>query len=365
MIEGKSFIELMLLRSCSRVEHDKFLTLDNIKPRDKLEISDEVKSESAHLVNSETRVEAKEELAEEVEEKEEEEEEDEEEEEEEEDEEEEEELAEEVEELIESAALEFLMVSEERWKEIDLLIEQINLNIKNEDIYNVLCRSTVVLMVAHLEGYVKEAAAALIDDLKSNVKFAEVPTSIKKTYVSSFLNIDTQLKSDQQRIKKLMEEFEKLNAEITVSPFLFEQNKNPSPSIVEKIMVKFGVNNFFGNIHESRLDDVFKNDLSQTSELLKELRTYTLEAVKYYPYNIDLGLFNITDRKGKLKKDSSMWVTFLDELLQKRHSIAHGSNFANELSDTLLSDFKNKAQILQYAIALVLFNAGLKKEKQS
>ncbi|MED4265962.1 MAE_28990/MAE_18760 family HEPN-like nuclease [Priestia megaterium] len=268
-------------------------------------------------------------------------------------------------ELAESAALEFLTLSEERWKEIDLLIDEINSNKEDEEIYNVLCRSTIVLMVAHLEGYVKEAASALIDDLKYNVSFSELPTPIKKTYVSSFLNIDSQTKSDQQRIKKLMDEFEKLNAEIAVNPFLFEQNKNPSPSIVEKVMSNFGVNNFFGNIHESKLDDVFKNDLSETIKLLEELRTYTLNAVKHFPYNIDIGVFNIRERKDRIKRDHSLWVTFLDELLQKRHSIAHGSNFTNDLSDSLLSDFRNKAQILQYAIALVLFNAGLKKEKQS
>ncbi|MCY7552890.1 MAE_28990/MAE_18760 family HEPN-like nuclease, partial [Bacillus safensis] len=99
----------------------------------------------------------------------------------------EEEEEEEEEEEIESAALEFLNLSEERWNEIDLLIGQIIINKENEEIYNVLCRSTVVLLVAHLEGYIKEAASALIDDLNYNVHFEDLPTSIKKTYVSSFL----------------------------------------------------------------------------------------------------------------------------------------------------------------------------------
>ncbi|KPU51088.1 MAE_28990/MAE_18760 family HEPN-like nuclease [Bacillus wiedmannii] len=253
----------------------------------------------------------------------------------------------------------FVEEIEERWNEIDLLIEQIEQ--QQEDFKNVLCRSTVVLLVAHLEGFIKEAASTLIKDMNLHVDFYDVPKAMKKTYSTLFLSLDKGGKIDNLKQKKLIEEFEQLNAKLDVEPFLFEQNKNPSPANIEKILSKFGITDFFKVIHKSKLDIVFENNMSETRGLLEDLKDYTKKAVRKYPYEIDLERYDLQIKEeGKLRRENSLWSTFLDDLLRHRHSIAHGSNFINEIDANDLVIFKNKVHIFQFAITLVLFSKGIK-----
>ncbi|EIM4665444.1 hypothetical protein LM945_005336, partial [Escherichia coli] len=45
-----------------------------------------------------------------------------------------------------------------QWKEVDILVnEAIRVQNLNEELYNALCRSITVLIVAHMEGFVKGA----------------------------------------------------------------------------------------------------------------------------------------------------------------------------------------------------------------
>jgi hypothetical protein len=253
----------------------------------------------------------------------------------------------------------FIIELEERWSEIEILIEQIKLQ-SNDDVKNVLCRSAVVLLVAHLEGFMKEASSTLIKDLNHHCSFTEFPKRIQKTYCSLFLSTINDSGGIDNRIQgKLLEEFGELNARLTVEPFLFDRNKNPSPTVIEIILNNFGVKDFFKLLHKSSLDIVFENNSSETLTFLEKLRNYTTQAVVSYPYRINLEKYEISTKDGKLAREDSLWVSFIDELLRKRHSIAHGSSFQNEITINELEDAKTKVQILQYSIALVLFNSGI------
>jgi len=255
----------------------------------------------------------------------------------------------------------FIEDLEERWNEIDLLIEKIKVQKEEEEGFvNVLCRSAIVLLVAHLEGFMKEAASVIIKELNHHVNFSQVPKSLQKTYTTFFLSLDKNGNFDNNKQKRLLDEFENLNAKLLVDPFLFEQNKNPSPTIIEKILHNFGVSDFFRLINKSKLDIVFENNPTETSELLEEIKEYIQKATIKYPYNIDLNIFNISMKEEKLNRRNSLWITFVDELLRLRHSIAHGSTFSNEITINDIIDFKNKVHILQYGIALVLFKASVK-----
>ncbi|MCZ1265002.1 hypothetical protein SAMN05428961_105388 [Paenibacillus sp. OK060] len=253
----------------------------------------------------------------------------------------------------------FIEELEERWSEIDILIEQIKLQ-SNVDVKNVLCRSAVVLLVAHLEGFMKEAASTLIRDLNQYCTFSDFPKRIQKTYCSLFLSTINDSGGIDNRIQgKLLEEFSKLNARLTVEPFLFDRNKNPSPSVIELILNNFGIKDFFKLLHNSKLDVVFENNISETKELLTDLKDYIKQAVVSYPYKINLLDYQILIKNGQLLRDDSLWIVFIDELLRKRHSIAHGANFQNEIAVKELEDARIKVQILQYTIALVLFNSSI------
>ncbi|MEK3881111.1 MAE_28990/MAE_18760 family HEPN-like nuclease [Paenibacillus sp. FSL M7-0420] len=253
----------------------------------------------------------------------------------------------------------FIEELEERWTEIEILIEQIKIQ-SNDEVKNVLCRSAVVLLVAHLEGFMKEAASTFIKDLNHHCEFIELPKRIQKTYCTLFLSTVNDSGGIDNRIQgRLLEKFGELNARLTVEPFLYDRNKNPSPTVIETILNNFGVKDFFKLLHMSSLDIVFENNSSETLIFLEELREYTIQAVEKFPYNINLENYAISIKDGRLARENSLWILFIDELLRKRHSIAHGSNFRNEISINELEDAKIKVQILQYSIALVLFSSGI------
>lgn len=246
-----------------------------------------------------------------------------------------------------------------RWTEIELLIEEIKIQ-SNDAVKNVLCRSAVVLLVAHLEGFMKEAASTLIKDLNHHCVFSELPKRIQKTYCNLFLSTINDSGGIDNKIQgRLMDKFGELNAQLTVEPFLYDRNKNPSPSVIETILSNFGVKDFFKLLHMSSLDIVFENSSSETHVLLENLRNYTRQAIASFPYTINLEIYEISIKGGNLAREDSLWIVFLDELLRKRHSIAHGSSFQNDMSVNELEDAKMKVQILQYSIALVLFNSGV------
>ena len=56
--------------------------------------------------------------------------------------------------------------SEERWQEVNLLIDQASdKEGVDKPLYNALCRAIVVLIVAHFEGFMKELARSIVQDI--------------------------------------------------------------------------------------------------------------------------------------------------------------------------------------------------------
>ncbi len=72
---------------------------------------------------------------------------------------------------------------EDQWNEVDVLIEKsVEERDKNPILYNALCRASIVLMVAHLEGFIKEVARAILDDVNKFSSFREAPYPIQATF---------------------------------------------------------------------------------------------------------------------------------------------------------------------------------------
>ena len=240
---------------------------------------------------------------------------------------------------------------------MDLLLAEAEKATTTKELFDVICRSSIVLIVAHFEGFIKDSARAIIDDLNRFSNFKDSPAVVKKTFCYQFANSD-----DGHRIKKLIETFEGLETKLKVEPFLFDENKNPAPTVIEKIAKNFGVNSFFRHIHESRLDAVFNGTKSDTEALYKELVEEVLSGTQEFPYKLDPSKFGIVHGKPATNV-RSFWETFLDQLLEKRHAIAHGSSVENRLSVEEILDFKSKILILQRSFILILCHTIASKMK--
>lgn len=247
----------------------------------------------------------------------------------------------------------FLNTAENRWQEIELLISKAEENEEGSEFSDALCRATIILMAAQLEGYVKDLIKAIIADLNDNVEFDVLPKAIKKTYAKYFLDTE-----NDNKIKSLQEIFREFRVKLQDSPFLLE-NKNASPGIIEKYVMNFGIEDFFSYLHNSQLDVLFQNEVESSNILIDEFKRYLLERTKNFPYTTELETYSLVKEPIKVNKknrEEFLWVTFLDNLMQARHSVAHGSLFNNDLTIETLKGYKRKAKIIQYSIATILTN---------
>lgn len=251
---------------------------------------------------------------------------------------------------------------DERWNEINILIDKANTEIDNLELYNAICRSTVVLIVAHFEGFIKDTAKSILDDINKFSNFYNTPYPLKKTFCNHFMDIsDT---NNDKRVNKLIKTFDRLETKFEVEPFLFENSKNPSPNMIDKMCKKFGVIDFFYLIQGSVMDNVFQNEKSENELLIECIRKHLVDGVEEFPYKLHPEEFDIDILKKKGSTKDTLWKVFLDELLRKRHSIAHGTDLTNGVSTNDIVDFKFKIQVLQYAFATVVcsFSVNLQRE---
>lgn len=255
---------------------------------------------------------------------------------------------------------------EDQWNEVDVLIKKsVEERDNNPTLYDALCRACIVLIVAHLEGFTKEVARAILDDANKFSTFKESPYPIQATFCKTFTGA---AKEDSRRTKELIDLLCGLETKFTLDPFLIESargnNKNPSPRVIDKICINFGVNHFFSRIENSRLDIIFSGVRSDTEALLKELMHHTSVGTEIYPYTMDVSEFEIdaSDTRGRGRRINTFWMTFLDQLLENRNGIAHGSSTTNRLSVEELIDFRNKVAVLQHALVLVLCHEALPRD---
>ena len=249
---------------------------------------------------------------------------------------------------------------DDRWHEVRILVERAaEEQHTNSDLYDALCRASVLLIVAHLEGFIKESAKAIIYDLNKFSRFRDSPSALKRTFCRSFVGaVQEEGKDLEARIKKLIQTLEGLETQFLVEPFLIEtsygNNKTPSPHVINRICSNFGVRNIFSWLNNSSLDIVFSGVSSEIELLLSKLRNYILSKTVDYPYGINISDFGIIRPDSKHNENRSFWETFLDQLVRYRNDIAHGSSLNNSFSVEDLIEFQNKVIMLKYGLILIL-----------
>lgn len=247
----------------------------------------------------------------------------------------------------------YLDTVELQWSEVDILIhEATRVQNSNEELYNALCRSITILIVAHMEGFIKGAAKNIINDYAS-IKFKDLPQSLKRTFCKKYLGFDDKaLPSYHQAMQSMIDDFEKSNDfKISHEPFMLDKNKNPKPDMIDNIASRFGVSDIFKNLHESRFDTIFSMTSPQIKTTLEFASKIAKRKFDTFPYQLRK---NIYFTKPKNFHGRSLWQTFLDNLNQKRHKIAHGNDFNNADDISSLIELKDKVRILQYSFLFIV-----------
>ena len=259
---------------------------------------------------------------------------------------------------------------DDRWKEVELLIALAQANQNNEALYHALCRSSIVLMIAHFEGFIKACVKAVIDDINKFSSFRYFPTPLKQTYCTKLVQAADEKLDNRHLYKRvanlslILDDHDiKLDHKVflVLNEFGNDQS-NPKPELIEKICGNFGVIRFFDQISNSDLDIVFEDEKTEVMGINRKLADHLSKGSYSYPYNIDPSLFGITliDKpSSKQRPARSIWQTFLDELHRQRHAIAHGTSINNDSSPEEIARDRDKLRILEYAFMLVLCHGSL------
>ncbi len=234
---------------------------------------------------------------------------------------------------------------EKRLNEIELLIQLAITNESNSLIYQALCRSAHVLLVSHFEGLYKDICKDILSDINANTIFSQVPKDILYTHCSYFINSHESEKSTHEIKIKLIDAFYLHPSKLKFEPFLNIDNRNPTPQIIESILERFGVSNFFWNIENSDLDVVFKDLKTETIEIKNRLLFHLKEKTYSYPYLVDKSIYNPVLRENH-RKTKTLWEDFINSFLKERHNIIHGHTLNNPYNHEELGKAKLKIEIL-------------------
>ncbi len=248
---------------------------------------------------------------------------------------------------------------EKRFNEIDILLNLATLYQSKTDIYQTLCRSAHVLLVSHFEGLYREVCRDVIDDMNFNTNFYEIKKVIFNSYCSYFIHTNETPESANNIKLKLWEAFKNHPSSLKVEPFISVDNRNPTPLILETILKKFGVKNFFWSIDSSDLDIVFEDQKSKTLKLRNRLLKYVRSGTRNYPYTVDSSFYHPIVRENQ-KKVKTFWEDFINNFLKARHNIVHGHVIDNPNNHEAISQAKIKIEILLYAFIINVCSASNK-----
>jgi len=246
----------------------------------------------------------------------------------------------------------------DRLAELDAITSRAQTEFDNDQVlYDILCRAGCVLAVSALEGFLKDISVAIQSDLNTNIPlFSGMPKNMQREFSKKILQFDGVPEPElQKRANQLINFFEDNSVKIDMSAFSYKENvnKNPSVNIVDSAFSRYGINSILHCLGGSRFEVVFDNDSATDFLLRREIRRMRATIYKF-PYKKLPGAFQMKDWvaiKGQAVP-SSIWHTFIEKLLGRRHSIVHADTYDNPTAWSVLKDDSNKLEILFHGITL-------------
>jgi len=223
-----------------------------------------------------------------------------------------------------------------RKQEIDILAKEAErIAAKNELLYKSLCRACCVMIASHLEGFVKDLTRSLVRDFNYNhTAFSQMPAAMQRTFCEKIAFYEGVEKKDvETRISQLKSFFTSNSVNIDFDAFNYKQNvnKNPTGDVIDAAFSKIGVPNILGSLSGSNLEAVFDNEYRTNYKIMRDMRRMRSTTYRF-PYQKSSPVIGFDFKRAKEQKGrqvASLWHTYVEEIMTRRHQIAHGDTMDN------------------------------------
>jgi len=252
-----------------------------------------------------------------------------------------------------TALFELAMATPNRVAELRRLIDHAkDLQDADEALYNSICRAISVLLASHLEGFLKDLTRSLVADLNYySSGFSALPAALKRAFcekMAFYEGIDR--KQIDDRIRQLIAFFDTNSVPVDLKAITYKEaaNKNATSAFIDAAMAKFGIPNITSAISSGSFEVVFDNDPRTDYRLLRDIVRFKSHLYDF-PYRELPQRYNFTFR-GQGAPVQTLWHAFIEEVMTRRHSVAHGDTLENETTWEDLSRDALKLEVLMHAI---------------
>ena len=257
-----------------------------------------------------------------------------------------------------TALFDLAMSVPRRIGELNLLIDNAKLyETSREPLHNAICRAASVLMASHLEGFLKELTSSLVADLSYyHGGFDKMPPAMQRSFCEKIATYEGVPQVEiNERIRQLIVFFSQNSVPIDMQAFTYKENpnKNATSAFIDKALARFGVPNVINAISGGRLENVFDNDTRTNYIIIRDLKRFR-SSLYDFPYAAlpTSYAFHYEKPRGQ---GQTLWHSFIEEVMIRRHKIAHGDTLDNE---STWEDLKSDATKLEVMMQGIMYAAA-------
>lgn len=252
-----------------------------------------------------------------------------------------------------TALFEVALSIQDRRLEVEVLLDQASASVDGNDrLYKALCRACCVLLASHLEGFLKDLTRSLILDFNYHREsFSDMPDAMKRSFCERIVYFEgVPPREISNRINQLVAFFDKNSVAIELEAFSYKQssNKNPSVDFIDTMLSKIGVPSAIHSISGSRLELVFDNDRRTNFTMLRDIKRFRSHLF-HFPYKPLPPEYHFNKPKSK-PTSNTIWHTLIEEIMIRRHSIAHGDTMDNIADHETLRTDIIKLDVLMHGL---------------
>lgn len=257
-----------------------------------------------------------------------------------------------------------------RISELNVILNAAKEHDETNPLHKALCRSATILLSSHLEGFLKDVSKSALLDLQYNIRhYKDMPKNIRETFCRKIVYYEKIEEKDiRGRMTQLDAFFMSNSVKIELNAFNYNENpnKNPSPKNIDRPLKIFGLEDILQRISTEKILNIFEGSASSEYMTLRQMSKFRSTLYRF-PYKALPSNYQFLKPKKASKKQisPSIWETFLDEVLERRHAVAHGDTMENIGHINVLRENVKKLEVLMYAILYCVSNSLIEQKSNN